>query len=420
MRPAFADEPDLPMKYLAVILTLLCFTPLARAADDAAGAQVRAATKDAVANLLDEVSRVPLTRNLSVGEFVRRTNSADELAKVLQRSQQIGGPRWIDDNTCQIELQISGPLVAAALKRAAAANPRRAPLSVVEIERVVKNWDERSFSATGSATSRLPVARVRRAPRMGLQRDPWWDLSDVVREQTIVAAKTDAARRCLSSVKSIVLTPKSTVGDVLALKDLGDAMQQWLVSQPAASVELHDDLEAEVELTAAPADAFQVFRKLASRQKDIPLPADEAGWSKVKAAFDQGMPAPIGRAVANGVGQPGPGPKPLGLPQRPPAWVSRRLEASGSGAPGKSKLLAARAAEAAAEEKLRKQIEELQLNPKATLAQAAKGDPRVDQVIGRALARCRIGKADYHDNGSADVAVYLDLDALWQELRDAE
>jgi hypothetical protein len=157
------------------------------------------------------------------------------------------------------------------------------------------------------------------------------------------------------------------------------------------------------------------------KQKDVALPANEKEWAKVRDEFEDRLPAPIGRAVANPAAQvAGGGPKPLGLPQRPPAWVSQRLEASGSGAPGRSKLLAARAAEAAAEAKLRKQIEALQLGPKVTLAQAAKDDPRIEKAILRTIARSKIGKADYHSDGSADVAVYVDLDALWQELRDSE
>ncbi len=114
------------------------------------------------------------------------------------------------------------------------------------------------------------------------------------------------------------------------------------------------------------------------------------------------------------------GPKPLGLPTHTPKWANRRIEASASGTTGGNKLLAARAAESTAEEKLRRQIEELELNNKQTLAQAAKDDPRVEQAIRRTLTRTRIAKADYHANGSADVVVYLDLANLWQELRDAE
>src|SRR5438552_9428351 len=87
------------------------------AAEDAGRSQVVAATKDAVSNLLDEVARVPLTARLTVGDFLRQTRSTEEMVRVLQRAQQMGGARWIDDHTCQVELQISGPVVAQQLKR---------------------------------------------------------------------------------------------------------------------------------------------------------------------------------------------------------------------------------------------------------------------------------------------------------------
>jgi len=109
------------------------------------------------------------------------------------------------------------------------------------------------------------------------------------------------------------------------------------------------------------------------------------------------------------------------MPDRAPSWTDRRLSANGQGAPDrKSKLRAARAAEAAAEDKLRRDIESLPLTEKQTLGDSAKADPRVDHAITRAINRARISRANYHDDGSADVDVYLDLDILWQELRDAQ
>ena len=128
--------------------------------DDAGKSQVLAATKDAVANLLDEVSRVPLTSRLTVGEFLRQTRSTDEMMKVLQRAQQMGGARWLDDHTCQVELEISGPLVAQQLKRAAAADPRRSPIAPPELDRAVRNWDDRAFTATGRASPATRAAEL--------------------------------------------------------------------------------------------------------------------------------------------------------------------------------------------------------------------------------------------------------------------
>jgi hypothetical protein len=415
------------MRSLPVILTLLAvaLSAFADGPDGDAKSQVRAAQRDAVVSLMDEVSRTPLTRALSVGEFVRRTNSADELNKVLQRAQQVGGPRWINEHTCQVELQISGPVVAAALKRIAAASPRQSPLPPREVDRAVKDWDERSFNAIGAATSRLPVVNVNaqaRPPR--LQRDPWWDVPQNLRDQAVASAKADAAHRALSRLESIPLTGRSTVGDALAVKGVGDRLQEWLVAQPAARVELTEDMEARVELGTTAAESFAEFRSLASRVRDLPLPQDDKEWARVRDDFERRSVMAVGRAVvapAGGAAAVNAGvPKPLALPARAPRWVDRRLEASGSGGPAQSKLMAARAAETAAEEKIRRQIEDLELTQKTTVGQAAKDDPRVDQAIRRALAHTHIGKADYHANGAADINVYLDLADLWQELQDAQ
>src|SRR4051794_999613 len=214
------------MKLVILFIMLVAWISAgeARAEEDPGRSQVLAATKDAVSNLLDEVARVPLNARLTVGDFLRQTRSTEEMVRVLQRAQQMGGPRWLDDHTCQIELQISGPIVAQQLKRTAAADPRRSPLAASELDFAVRNWDERAFTATGTATSRVPVAgagsrnadaRVGAMPNHGVgfvggdgggvgandrvNRDPWPDVNNTDRQQATAAAKADPARRCLAS-----------------------------------------------------------------------------------------------------------------------------------------------------------------------------------------------------------------------------
>jgi hypothetical protein len=274
-------------------------------------------------------------------------------------------------------------------------------------------------------------------------RDLWRDVNDAGRAQAVAAAKSDAARRSLASVRGVGLTRTSTVGDALAVRSVGDGMQDWLTSRKPARVTLDADGEATVELAASPAETFDAFRGLAAKQRDVPLPADEGSWRRVRADFEKQMVTPVGRSVAPvgsrgapaaaelPAGKGGGRPEDIGnaiighrpalvLPDQPPAWVPRRLTATGQGAREKSKLRAARAAESAAEEKLRTDIEGLPLTERQTIGQAAKADPRVDRAVGRAINRARISRANYHDDGAADVDVYLDLDVLWQELRDAE
>src|SRR4051794_38815757 len=90
---------------IVVLLTLSLFTPargIASAADDARRAQVAAATADATQALRHDVLSTSLTPDLTVDQFLQRTDSADQLAKALRHAEQIGGTRWLDDKTCQV------------------------------------------------------------------------------------------------------------------------------------------------------------------------------------------------------------------------------------------------------------------------------------------------------------------------------
>ena len=122
---------------LPLLLAFAGAAPLLRAAELARGdsaqdlvrATVDAATRDAVESLLEEIGRLSLSGRVSVGKLLRDTSSFDELRKTLRQSEQVGGPRWTDDRTCQVQLQVSGTRIATALSRIAAANPDRSPLS---------------------------------------------------------------------------------------------------------------------------------------------------------------------------------------------------------------------------------------------------------------------------------------------------
>src|SRR4051812_46686893 len=70
--------------------------------------QIAAATAEAVANLRDAIERTPINQRVTVGDFLRRTGSQDELNRALQRAELVGGPRWVDDDTCQVQLEMSG------------------------------------------------------------------------------------------------------------------------------------------------------------------------------------------------------------------------------------------------------------------------------------------------------------------------
>src|SRR5678810_191648 len=64
--------------------------------------QISAATTNAVDKLYADIAQERLTPQLSVGQFLDLKSGRDRLVQSLRRADQIGGPRWLDQQTCQI------------------------------------------------------------------------------------------------------------------------------------------------------------------------------------------------------------------------------------------------------------------------------------------------------------------------------
>src|SRR5258706_6509055 len=123
------------MSMLAALATAAAMLPaqLARAQDRADRAaerpQIAAATAEAVASLRDSIERTPINHRVTVSDFLRRTGAQDELNRALQRAELVGGPRWVDDDTCQVQLEISGAAVAHLLEQLAVKYQKDCPAS---------------------------------------------------------------------------------------------------------------------------------------------------------------------------------------------------------------------------------------------------------------------------------------------------
>src|SRR5689334_21388190 len=94
-----------------LLLTLFLLPAGARAAEDSLrrvgpsdpnAEVVKAATADAVRNLYHEVSKLPVSFNLNIGQVLTNTDSRDEFMLILEHSNQMGSPRWLDQSTCQV------------------------------------------------------------------------------------------------------------------------------------------------------------------------------------------------------------------------------------------------------------------------------------------------------------------------------
>lgn len=115
---------------------------------DSGRAQLDAAAQDAREVIRDDVLNAPLTPGLTVRQFVDRTaGSAEELLKVIQDARQRGGTRWVDDQTCQLLLEVRGSDLADVLSSIAKTHADKLPVPAEDLRRGIEAMKGQSFYA---------------------------------------------------------------------------------------------------------------------------------------------------------------------------------------------------------------------------------------------------------------------------------
>jgi hypothetical protein len=413
-------------KYIVCSLFLLLLVPGAssgmKAQDSAVrAARVAAATSSAAESLRDELAEARISPTLTVAQFLEATGGQAHFDRLLSQAQQIGGPRWVDDQTCQVRLELDGQAVSSALVQIALDTPQKSPLPAQVLAGRLTDWKNRSFSVTGMSTTfeRATLAR----PPAG--RRAWSDVSDEARANAIALAKLDAASQLLQGVREVQLGPGLTVGDALRNKEVRSRMAEWLASRPITRVDYQPDLQVEVRVAASAAEAFDALVDALRASPDLNLPLDDLGLAGALAAFEQQFRdiAPIGRATAGTEDTTRPsGAEAIVIPRQAPGWTRESLWAdglAGGASAGAARLRAQRSAQLNAVEELRAKIDALQLNDTLTVGEAARRNPRIADAVESALNRARVSKVVFRDDGSVFVRMTLDTRQLWIELDDA-
>ena len=370
-------------------------------------AQVRAATADAVDRLRADIEIQRDNSDLTIGDFLQRTSGWDPFLQALHRADQIGGPRWIDNETCQVKLAIGSAQVRQTLVKIAQDSGRASPLPPDALAAKLQVWDDRTFTATGTSISAARAQQVHPTDLAG----PWRTVPEDARKQTIAAARDDASDRVLESIGSIDIADGKTVSQALADKDLRDAMRQWLAARPVTRLEFRSDLSVELRICAEGRDLFDAFSDAASKS-DL-LPKDPVKVAKIRQAFMQQTAPAIGSARV--AGQPANVVATSRVPRQPPQWITRALNTEATQKFKGTRLKTARDAENAARDALRDKVDALQLL-NTTIGEAAKHDPAIEKAVQQAMDRARAYKIDYLPDGSATVKVSLDPRDLWDQL----
>src|SRR3989442_6012718 len=108
--------------------------------------------------------------------------------QTIHHAEQIGGRRWMDNETCQVKLAIGSDRVRQTLLKIAEASGRQSPLPPDALEAKLRVWDDRTFTATGASISAARAQQLRPANLSA----GWVEISEKARKQAIFAARDDA------------------------------------------------------------------------------------------------------------------------------------------------------------------------------------------------------------------------------------
>lgn len=391
------------MRSLWTILVILLWPAVLIAQDTRS--QVAAASDKAVESLRQQVWSLPVAPGMTVGQFAQRSRSEQLLMDGLRGADRVGGPRWLDDATCQVELELPAARVIELLRMVALGDPPEAPATPAQIAQGTRPWSTRVFRAVGVSVSADAVQDLR--PRFAGSR--WANVPEESRRAALRAAQQDAARRVLASIGGVALSERQTVAKALTDDSVRQAVMRWLESRPVTHVDFRENLEVEVAIAVRAGELASEIARAAGAEMD------QTRQRQLSAAIAAVVTWPVGRGAVTAPARPEPAAA-VALPAAPPEWVRRPLDVGGDAPPTDTKLRAAILAEQQAREALRREVEGLRLNG-MTLGQAAQKDRAIERGLSRAVDEARVTRTEYKPNGAASVRLRLDGRTVWEQIR---
>jgi hypothetical protein len=381
------------------------------------------------------ISAQRIDNDLSVGQFLDRTQSTQRLINALQSAEQVGEPRWNDDG-CEVRLKIAGPRLVAELTAIASAAGAASPRPPMALAAELDEWEQRVFTATGTSIAAERAADVP-VPGIGMG-----TVGRPARRAAFAAARQDAVRNLLDRISTISFVDGQTVGQVMNDPAIGAPVTDWLQTRPVTQVEYLGSRQLQITLAVGGTDlAQEILQSARDAHRPVPQGADTnrfvaavnqevglvRGWGVAPGAGPQGgiesatlSNESSSQPVQNPALAPTAPPAPM-VPASPPPWVNQQVvgQATALANPNRARLRILSAAEDAAVANLKQSIDALALPAGGTLGQSEKADPRIAQSVQRSLRHVQVAKVIYDPDGSVSVRVVLEAQQVWSDLVDS-
>lgn len=371
----------------------------------------RLALARARADLVEEVYRLPLTPQRTIGSWVTQSVSDDRALRLWLRSQKRERPlRYYSDGVVEADLSLTPGRLAQQLETLAASRRATdaAALTPTQLRQAVERWP--IIWATGAAAS-----TERNDPDKPVG---WADVSATGIELARLAAAADATEALLDEAAMLRITNAERLAATFAdYPDFRDAVLTALSDQAEVQIELVADQIAEASAAIGLAELVGLLIDAhTTHAPNSPLtPADFR-----EMALRQGGGVLVGHGLA-----PPPERHRLKRPQiavdiDPPRWVDDTLTVEHRYEVPIDDLTAERrtlvtAAFAFAVDALRQELEQLPLRPGVSVSEFLTSRRELKDDVVTLLAGTRLRHASVSDNNAVvRVTVALPLRRLWE------
>jgi hypothetical protein len=419
---------------------------LGQAVSDARRAQnkllaYRAARADGIRKLAERINGLFITSETTVKDFVAESDTINTAMRAfLTGVREKGKPKWMEDGTCEVVMEVTIQQVVVALKQMCTSYYKGDKFKVAQFDQMTVTNKTKVLRETGMGAPRpdlaeealVPVGEAGLASMTNLRgaAKAYWMARCTGRGRLMAvrAARLDGLRRLSERIYGLMITSETSVRDFVAESDeIETAMAAFIRGARERGIRYHADeliVEVEMEVTLRQllvnlktwrtkyykGDKVKVrdFEQLIVKAKDTKVRETGMGVPPEKYLV-AGKVTVVERAV-------------MVLGAKAPGWVSDTMRGVGRAAvntenPNKAqaKLMAFRAAELDARRKLAEQVDGLMITSRTSVRNFVAENDEIKTAMltfqqGGSVVK---GSQKLLPDGTAEATVEIDLKPLW-------
>ena len=401
----------------------------------------RAARVDAIRKLAERIKGLQITSETSVKDFVTENDQIEtSLQAFLSGMREVGKPKYMEDGTCEVKVEVTIREVVANLKKSHSEYYKGSKVSINDFEKMMVTYKDQVFTETGMGAPRpeeweetgemMPVSEgsLESMTNMSEGAKNFWMqyCTGRGRLMAVRAARVDGMRRLAERIKGVFIDSQTTVRDfVTESDDINVSMQTFLAGARETGIKYHDDeLIVEVEMTVKLRTVYASLKSWASEHykgdkvkiqkleqltvtaKDEDI--SETGMGVPPEKYLKDAPAEVVAISAAAASA--------------PDWISQKIRAVGNAAidtesenEAQAKLMAYRGAELDARRKLAEQLDGLMITSTTSVRDFVTENDEIETAMLTYQQGAHVveDSQEVLEDGTAQVTVEMDLRPLW-------